>query len=71
MRSKLAGVRNLSFANGTNLGSQNRRDSNSLSSERHEFDLERLAFPVYMHDRADIADLESLFRKVGCENNLV
>jgi hypothetical protein len=24
-----------------------------------------------MHDRADIAGFETLFRKVGCENNLV
>ena len=61
----------VSVSDGTNLGSQNRRDHNSLPSTRHEFDLERLAAPVYMHDRADIADLESLFRKVGCENNLV
>ena len=61
----------VSVSDGMNLGSQNRRDSNSLSSERHEFDLERLASTVYMHDRADIAGLESLFQKIGGQNNLV
>ena len=61
----------VSVSDGTNLGSQNRRDGNGLPSKRHEFDLERLAATMNEYDRANIAGLESLFRKVGCENNLV
>ena len=67
----LACVGNLAASDGTYVRTLQRDDSDSLSVQGNEFNLERLAVAIDVHHRADVTRCEFLAGQVGREHYAV
>src|SRR5206468_10330916 len=69
--SDLSDVRDVTFRDGTDLCSNQRRDGHGFPRERHEFDLVTRTALVNVDDGADVARLQSFVRNVFRQHDAI
>ena len=68
---QLADVRDVTFADGAALTSQDRGNGEGVARERHKLDFVSFAVAMDVHNGADIAGLQAISRKISGQDHTI